>query len=435
VLKQQAVDVVVMDIRMGSQNGLETLKQIRQFNPRQVVIMMTAYGTSQTAIEAMKLGAYDYVLKPFDIAQLQQLLARALDAAQTMKEPVILPNRPVPSETHQTIVGQSATMQNVYKIVGQVAPTNATVLITGQSGTGKELVARAIYQNSSRSNKLFIAINCAAIPENLLESELFGHERGAFTGAMNQRIGKFELGDGGTIFLDEIGEMPITTQTKILRVLQEGEFSRLGNNESIKTDVRLIAATNKNLQQAVAKGEFREDLFYRLNVVSVHLPPLRERLGDVPILINYFLQKHRAKHPSGPIQISDNALEIFKAHQWPGNVRELENVVQRAMVFATGAAILPIHLPEEIKAAVKGKVPTTTVEKASAEGQSNLTAAARELVELAMQEHKSKAWPSIEKAVVEATLQQFPDDLPAAAKFLGLSAEAIKKIAKKSGGA
>ncbi len=431
LLKQQPADVVVMDIRMGNQNGLETLKLIRQFNPKQVVIMMTAYGTSQTAIEAMKLGAYDYVLKPFDISQLKQLLARALDAAKTMKEPVVLPNKPIPNETHQTIVGNSGAMQNVYKTVGQVAPTSATVLITGESGTGKELVARAIYQNSTRSNKLFIAINCAAIPENLLESELFGHERGAFTGAMNQRIGKFELGDGGTIFLDEIGEMPVTTQTKILRVLQEGEFSRLGNNDSIKTDVRLITATNKNLQQAVVKGEFREDLFYRLNVVSVHLPSLRERMEDIPILINYFLQKHRSKHPSGPVQISDNALEIFKAHNWPGNVRELENVVQRAMVFATGSVILPIHLPEEIKAAIRNQIAPGVADKSSTDSPSTVASAAARLVEAVARDHKSKAWPHIEKAIVEAAAAQFPGDLPGAAKFLGLPVETLKKLSKK----
>src|SRR5271156_1667676 len=264
-------DLVVMDIRMGRQSGLDTLKELRQINPKQVVIMMTAYGTSQTAIEAMKRGAYDYVLKPFDIPQLKNLLFEALAAARAMKQIVAFPTKLNAEESSQTIVGNSPAMQQVYKLIGQVAPTSTTILITGESGTGKELVARAIYQNSVRVNKAFIAINCAAIPENLLESELFGHEKGAFTGALAQRIGKFEQCDGGTLFLDEIGDMPVTTQTKILRVLQEGEISRVGNNLSIKVDVRIIAATNKGLWQAVQRKEFREDLFYRLNVVRVNL--------------------------------------------------------------------------------------------------------------------------------------------------------------------
>lgn len=421
VLKQQTADVVVMDIRMGNQNGLETLKQIRQHNPKQVVIMMTAYGTSQTAIEAMKLGAYDYVLKPFDIPELKQLLSRALEAALAMKEPVVFAQKPIPNETHQTIVGNSPAMQHVYKIIGQVAPTNATVLITGESGTGKELVARAIYQNSPRSNKLFIAINCAAIPDNLLESELFGHERGSFTGAMNQRIGKFELGDGGTIFLDEIGEMPVATQTKILRVLQEGEFSRLGNNDPIKTDVRVIAATNKNLPQAVQKGEFREDLFYRLNVVSVNLPPLRERLTDVPALINYFLQKHRAKHPGGPLQMTESALATLSAYGWPGNVRELENVIQRAMVFATGSAIHPMHLPSEIKIASN---------KSGVSGSQDLCGAANTLLEAALAESSSEVLSRIEKALAAIVLQRCAGDAKEAAQLLGITAAAFQKLVK-----
>ncbi len=310
--------------------------------------MMTAYGTSQTAIEAMKRGAYDYVLKPFDIPQLKDLLFEALAAARAMKQIVAFPTKLNAEESGQTIVGNSPAMQQVYKLIGQVAPTSTTILITGESGTGKELVARAIYQNGSRVNKPFIAINCAAIPENLLESELFGHEKGAFTGALAQRIGKFEQCDGGTLFLDEIGDMPMTTQTKILRVLQEGEISRVGNNQSIKTDVRIIAATNKDLWQAVQRKEFREDLFYRLNVVRVNLPPLRERSTDIPLLVAYFINKFRLKQPTGPSQIADEALAAIQRSTWPGNVRELENCIQRAMVLASGNTITLANLPEEI---------------------------------------------------------------------------------------
>ncbi|WP_174581627.1 sigma-54-dependent transcriptional regulator [Candidatus Methylacidithermus pantelleriae] len=351
VVSQQPVDVVVMDIRMAGQNGLETLREIRRRDPSSVVIMMTAYGTAQTAIEAMKLGAFDYILKPFELEGLKALLERARLAARHRKELPHTEGTPVPSsESLEFLVGSSFAMQRVYKLIGQVAPTSATVLITGESGTGKELIARAIHQHSLRAGKPFVAMNCAAIPDNLLESELFGHERGAFTGAMTQRIGKFEEADGGTLFLDEIGDMPLTTQTKILRVLQEGEFSRVGSNVPIRVDVRLIAATNKDLARAVQKREFREDLYYRLNVVRIHVPPLRERLPDLPELVQHFLRKHRKSRPGGgSLRVSEEAWQLLYSYSWPGNVRELENAIQRALVFATGSSIEPADLPEEIR--------------------------------------------------------------------------------------
>ncbi|HSI86809.1 MAG: sigma-54-dependent transcriptional regulator [Candidatus Methylacidiphilales bacterium] len=341
-------DLIVMDIRMGTQNGLETLKELRANNPRQTIIMMTAYGTSQTAIEAIKLGAYDYVLKPFDIPRLKQLLHDALEAARAAQEPAAAPVKLHVEEGRQAIVGNSPAMQQVYKLIGQVASTSATVLITGESGTGKELVARAIFQNGPRSNKTFIAVNCAAIPENLLESELFGHEKGAFTGALSQRVGKFEQCDGGTLFLDEIGDMPLTTQAKILRVLQDGEISRVGGNSSTKCDVRIIAATNKDLWTAVQRKEFREDLFYRLNVVRIPLPPLRDRLTDVPLLVQYFINKIRQKQVGAPTQFSEESMACMCRYPWPGNVRELENSVQRALVLAVGPVCQVSNLPSEI---------------------------------------------------------------------------------------
>ncbi|HEY8966692.1 MAG TPA: sigma-54 dependent transcriptional regulator [Candidatus Methylacidiphilales bacterium] len=429
VLKAQPVDVVVMDIRMGNQNGLETLKQIRQITSKQVVIMMTAFGTSQTAIEAMKLGAYDYILKPFDIGQLKELLHRALEAARMMRTEVQLPlpAKLSPGEA-QTIVGNAPAMQAVYKVIGQVAPTNTTVLITGESGTGKEMIARAIYQNSPRNNKLFIAINCTAIPENLLESELFGHERGSFTGAMNQRIGKFELGDGGTIFLDEIGDMPVTTQAKILRVLQEGEICRLGNNDPIKTDVRIIAATNKDLAEAVKKREFREDLFYRLNVVNLHLPKLAERRSDIPALVAYFLQKHRAKNPSGPLQVTPDALEALAAYDWPGNVRELENVIQRAMVFATGSSIQIAHLPEAIAGARAGAA------KAEPSAEERLSPVVNDLLNVL------RAFPSgeatlgdFERLLVRRALEEAGGEEKEAADLLGIAPADLKRLSQGPG--
>ena len=333
---------------MGQQSGLDTLKEIRQINPKQVVIMMTAYGTSQTAIEAMKRGAYDYVLKPFDIPQLKDAALRGARRRAGDEADRRFPHQAQRGGKQPDHRRQFPAMQQVYKLIGQVAPTSTTILITGESGTGKELVARAIYQNGARVNKPFIAINCAAIPENLLESELFGHEKGAFTGALAQRIGKFEQCDGGTLFLDEIGDMPMTTQTKILRVLQEGEISRVGSNASIKTDVRIIAATNKDLWQAVQRKEFREDLFYRLNVVRLNLPPLRERSTDLPLLVAYFINKFRLKQPTGPSQIADDAMAAIQRYAWPGNVRELENCIQRAMVLASGNTITLANLPEEI---------------------------------------------------------------------------------------
>ena len=340
-------DLVIMDVRMGGINGLETLRRLRQTDARTPVIMMTAYGTTQTAIEAMKLGAYDYLLKPFDVPKLKQIIADALKAARDMKQ-VVSYEPLLESEDYDLgIVGRSEQMQNVFKLIGQLSASDATALVTGESGTGKELVARAIYNHSQRSRQPFLAINCAAIPENLLESELFGHEKGAFTGASTQRIGKFEQCNKGTIFLDEIGDMTLATQTKILRVLQSGTFERVGGNQPVQVDVRVIAATNKPLEQAVAKREFREDLFYRLNVVRIEIPPLRERREDIRLLVNYFLKKFSAP-PQAPRSISADVVAALERHHWPGNVRELENVIRRALVVAKGEAILLPDLPAEV---------------------------------------------------------------------------------------
>src|SRR6478609_6028565 len=293
-------DLVLMDVRMGGINGLETLRRLRQTDARLPVIMMTAYGTTQTAIEAMKLGAYDYLLKPFDVPKLKEIITNALKAANDMRQVVSYQPLLETEDYELGIVGRSEPMQQVFKLIGQLAGTDATALVTGESGTGKELVARAIYHHGNRSQQPFLAVNCAAIPEQLLESELFGHERGAFTGAANQRIGKFEQSNRGTLFLDEIGDMTPATQTKILRVLQSGTFERVGGNTPIKVDVRIIAATNKPLEQAVAARQFREDLFYRLNVVRVHLPALRERRDDIPLLVNYFLKQIAREHETVP---------------------------------------------------------------------------------------------------------------------------------------
>ena len=442
-------DLIVMDIRMGQQSGLDTLKEIRQINPRQVVIMMTAYGTSQTAIEAMKLGAYDYVLKPFDIPHLKNLLAEALAVARAIQqEAAPFPAKATAEDPRQAIVGNSPAMQQVYKLIGQVASTHATILITGESGTGKELAARAIYQNGARQNKPFIAINCAAIPENLLESELFGHEKGAFTGALAQRIGKFEQCDGGTLFLDEIGDMPLTTQTKILRVLQEGEISRVGSNQSVKTDVRIITATNKDLWQAVQRKEFREDLFYRLNVVRLNLPPLRERASDLPLLVAYFINKYRLRQPTGPTQIAEDALAAIMRHSWPGNVRELENCVQRAMVLASGNTITLANLPEEIargqRTSNSGQTTLTTaagtpgapekpVTVASETSKDALTGAFETLFNFARQDPKFKLLPAAERELIVRALAATSGNQVQAANLLGITRATLRKRVDKFG--
>src|SRR5215831_15365884 len=329
-------DLVIMDIRMGGITGLETLRRIRQMDSKLLVILMTAYGTTQTTIEAMKLGAYDYVVKPFDIQKLKETMTGALKPARDMKQVVSYQPLLEQEDYELGIVGRSEAMQQVFKLIGQLAASEATALITGESGTGKELVARAIYHHGNRNQQPFLAVNCAAIPEQLLESELFGHERGAFTGATNQRIGKFEQCNKGTIFLDEIGDMTPATQTKILRVLQSGTFERVGGNQPIKVDVRVIAATNKPLEAAVAARQFREDLFYRLNVVRIQIPPLRDRREDIPLLVNCFLEKIAREQQRPPKSIATSVIRTLEKYHWPGNVRELENSIRRAYVMAKG---------------------------------------------------------------------------------------------------
>src|SRR5215831_9342494 len=400
-------DLVVMDVRMGGMNGLETLRRIRQIDSKLMVILMTAYGTTQTAIEAMKLGAYDYLLKPFDVPKLKEVIANALKAARDMKQ-VVSYQPLLESEDYELgIVGRSEPMQQVFKLIGQLAGTDATALITGESGTGKELVARAIYHHSNRSQQAFLAVNCAAIPEQLLESELFGHERGAFTGATMQRIGKFEQCNRGTIFLDEIGDMTPATQTKILRVLQSGTFERVGGNTPIQVNVRIIAATNKPLEQAVAARQFREDLFYRLNVVRIHIPALRERKEDIRLLVNYFLKKFAKDQQQAPKSVGPGVIKALEKYHWPGNVRELENVIRRALVVAKGEAILASDLPTEITGeggASGGAAPLTA--PSGDGGSADITALARQLFHWARKDPKLKIIPAVERELVIQALKE-----------------------------
>ncbi|MEZ5359275.1 MAG: sigma-54 dependent transcriptional regulator [Candidatus Zixiibacteriota bacterium] len=340
LLREFAPSIVILDVRMPGMSGLEMLKTIRQLDTQMPVIIMTAFSTTETAIEATKLGAYDYVIKPFKTREMLELIEQALSAGSLMRSKVSIDDSPQ-STKGDAMIGQSRVMQEVFKSIGRVAETNATVLIRGASGTGKELVARAIYQHSKRNNKPFTVINCVAIPENLLESELFGYEKGAFTGADRRKIGRIEQASGGTILLDEIGDMPAGTQAKILRLLQEKSMERLGGNEVIPVDIRVLAATNKNLEEALATGRFREDLYYRMRVVTIELPPLCERENDVLLLAEYFLNRFAREFGVTNPGLSDEAKSAILTHSWPGNVRELANTLQKALIFSRGYQITP----------------------------------------------------------------------------------------------
>jgi two-component system NtrC family response regulator/two-component system nitrogen regulation response regulator GlnG len=329
---------------MPGMDGLAALRLFREREPRLPVLIMTAYGTTESAIEATKLGAFDYILKPFEIPDVLALLEKALEAGRVMRNQVALSSG-TEEECAEALVGSGRAMQELYKAIGRVAPTDALVLLRGESGTGKELVARAIYQHSARSAQPLSIVNCVAIPDTLLESELFGYERGAFTGASGRRIGKIERAGGGTVFLDEIGDMPLNIQAKLLRLLQEKQIERLGGRDPVSVDVRIIAATNRDLEEAVSIGRFREDLYFRLNVVSIHLPPLRERSEDIPHLVRHFVRRlsRSGDSPVPPVppvpEVTPGALKRLKVHLWPGNVRELANLLQKILIFNQGGPV------------------------------------------------------------------------------------------------
>jgi len=348
LLHDRAFDVVVTDLKMVGTGGLEVLRAVKQRQPETEVILLTAYGTIASAVEAMKLGAYDYVTKPADAERLLHLVGKALEHRALRREVRELREQAAVREGFERIVGRSLRMREVYERVRQVAPTSATVLISGESGTGKELVARAIHNRSPRRGGPFVTLNCGALPETLLESELFGYERGAFTGAVATKAGRIEQADGGTLFLDEVGEMSPKTQIDFLRVLQEREFRRLGGTRPIRVDVRFIAATNKDLAAAVRAGAFREDLYYRLAVVPIALPPLRERTEDIPLLATVFLHEFCARYARAEKSFSASALQALREYAWPGNVRELRNLVERLVVTVPDRIIRPVHLPSTI---------------------------------------------------------------------------------------
>jgi two-component system nitrogen regulation response regulator GlnG len=347
-VRARSPDVILLDLGLPDQSGLEVYQQIRRIDARIPVIFVTMAKTADAAIEAMKQGAYDYLFKPLDLQQLRRVVGEGLEVARRMREPAILAETATDPDVEGAILGSCPAMREVYKAIGRVAAQDVPVLITGESGTGKELVARAIYQHGPRAKAPFLALNCAAIPENLLESELFGHEKGAFTGADRRRIGKFEQCNGGSLFLDEIGDMPLALQAKILRVLQEQAFERVGGSETVRTDVRLIAATHRDLKVWSAEGKFRPDLYYRLGVFSIHLPPLRERGDDLPLLVERHLRRYSRELGREVRELAPETLERLRSYRWPGNIRELQSVLKQALLRASGTVLLPAFLPEPL---------------------------------------------------------------------------------------
>jgi len=347
-----SIDVMLCDLIMPDLNGVEVLRSAKEMNPQLSVVMITAHGTIRTAVDAMKLGAFDYITKPFDMDEIKLIVKNALERSRLLAENIQLKQELQSRYRFDGIVGDSRKMQEVFKIVERVASSNATVLVRGESGTGKELIARAVHYNSPRRDKPFIAVSCAALPETLLESELFGYEKGAFTGAVGQKAGRFELAHRGTLFLDEIPDISPAMQVKMLRVLQEREFERVGGTKPVRVDVRLLAATNRDLEQAVANGEFRPDLYYRLQVIQIFLPPLRERREDIPALMEHFIEKFNKENGKNIKFVSPEAMDLLMKYNWPGNIRELENAVERGVVLADADSdlITPDLLPISVQA-------------------------------------------------------------------------------------
>lgn len=404
--KELDLDLAILDVRMPAPTGLEVLQHIHEQGLDLPVIILTALDSSTITIEAMQFGAYDYIAKPFEPDSVLLVLERALEYRQLTRRVRVLEQQFSETDPRDTLIGRSPAMQEVYKLIGRVAASDATVLITGESGTGKEVVARVIHRSSPRRERPFIAVNCAALPETLLESELFGHEKGSFTGAMAQRKGRFESASRGVIFLDEIGEMSPSTQKKLLRVLQERTFERVGGNVTVKADVRVIAATNRDLEKDVAEGKFREDLYYRLNVINISLPPLRERKEDIPMLIQHFLSKKKYADDTST-HISEDALEQLITYEWPGNVRQLENVMERAVVLAHGNVIglEQLHLPDEDQ-----------------EDQEDLLTAALKLM-LRRGKSLDAVIGEVRIRLIGLALQQAEGDRVAAARILGMAEE------------
>lgn len=428
-------DLILLDYKMPDLNGIDILIKIKEFQVKTPVIMMTAYGTTELTIEAMKRGAYDYLLKPFERKELSRIVSEALVVNRQMKEMVSFPGPAAQVESRfdksaLQIIGNSKKMQDVYKFIGQIAEKDVAVLITGESGTGKELVARAIYHHSCRNQKPFITVNCAAIPESLFESEFFGYERGAFTGAERNYIGKLERCDGGTCFLDEIGDMSLSSQAKLLRVLQDGEFERLGGTQGIRVNIRVLAATNKDLLKEIEAGKFREDLYWRLKVISIHLPPLRERSEDITALVNYFLARFAMEYAKPVCLINENTLKKLTAYSWPGNVRELENCIRRATILSNGDFI-----SEEKFAFLKSNDEPFSqklnryqlMDRLKVKLEDVLT----EILELSKKNIHANIIEMVEETLITKALDKSGNNQVKAAKILGISRNTLRNRIKK----
>jgi two-component system response regulator AtoC len=418
---ERAPDVVLLDLRLPDQSGLEVYQQIRRLDARIPVIFVTMAKAADAAIEAMKQGAYDYLFKPLDLIQLRRVVGEALEVAQRMREPALIAETSPDPDVDGAIVGSCPAMREVYKAIGRVAAQNVPVLITGESGTGKELVARAIYQHGPRARAPFLALNCAAIPENLLESELFGHEKGAFTGAERRRIGKFEQCSGGTLFLDEIGDMPLAAQAKVLRLLQEQAFERVGGNETVRTDVRLIAATHRDLEAWSAEGKFRPDLYYRLGVFTIHLPPLRQRGDDLPLLVHHYVRRFNRELSRDVREVTLEAMERLCTYPWPGNIRELQSVLKQALLCATGPVLVPAFLPESL-----GGSRTTPVATAGDEGVFRVEPFLRHRMEAGSKEIYQEAHQHLDRLLLPLVLGWTDGNKLRAARMLGITRKTLR---------
>ncbi len=413
-LDDHHIDLVITDLKMPKLDGMQVLKHVMSHHPQLPVIMITAHGTIDTAVEALKLGAFDYVTKPFDRTEFRNVVAKAARTGELSLKNV----SPEPDGSGRyRIIGQSTPMTEVYDLIEKVADTPSTVLITGESGTGKELIAQALHDNSARQECPFVRVNCAAMPQELIESELFGYDKGAFTGAVTNKPGRFELAHEGTLFLDEIGEIPLTMQVKLLRAVQEQEFERVGGIKTLKVDVRLIAATNRELKEEIEAGRFREDLYYRLNVVHVHLPPLRERPSDIPLLVGHFVDKFNAKLKREIRGFDEDAMASLATHPWPGNIRELENLVERCMIFADGDEIQLSHLPPDIRGNESSRGSTTAADA----GEAGLKQAVRQ------------ATAKLEREFIARALEQTGGNVTHTARLLKISRKSLQTKMKELG--
>ena len=424
VLKDHHIDLVITDLRMPKMDGMELLRRALELDESLPVVMITAHGTVDNAVEALKTGAFDYITKPFDQAEVRGIVRKALrtrDLSET--EATRSPAASVPADARFGIIGKSQAILDIYDVISRVAATPTTVLISGESGTGKELVARALHENSTRKDKPFIKVNCAAIPRDLMESELFGYERGAFTGAVSSKPGRFELASGGTLFLDEIGSIPVEMQVKLLRALQESEFERVGGVKTLRVDVRLVAATNSDLKREIAAGTFREDLFYRLNVVPIRLPSLRERAGDIQLLVKHFVEKFNLRLNKKVQSVSAEVSELLRRHAWPGNIRELENVVERAVLFCDGDVISVDDLPADVRQADGARSapePGELVGDPGVEGDG-------------LKERVKAAMSRLERTLIIKALDQTGGNVTHAARILKISRKGLQLKMKELG--